>query len=46
MAALRAAGLAIALDDVGANPDSLVLLDVVGPDVVKLDMRLVQSQPR
>jgi hypothetical protein len=30
---------------VGAHPDSLALLDVIAPDVVKLDMGLVQSQP-
>ena len=45
VAALRADGFAIALDDIGANPDSLALLDVVAPDVIKLDFALVQSQP-
>lgn len=45
VAALRADGFGIALDDVGAHPDSLALLDVIAPDVVKLDMGLVQSQP-
>ncbi|CAN5705017.1 hypothetical protein BH09ACT8_BH09ACT8_43970 [soil metagenome] len=45
VAALRSDGFAIALDDVGANPDSLALLDVVAPDVIKLDFALVQSQP-
>jgi hypothetical protein len=45
VAALRADGFAIALDDVGAHPDSLALLDVVAPDVIKLDLALVQSQP-
>ena len=45
VAALRADGFGIALDDVGAHPDSLALLDVISPDVVKLDMGLVQSQP-
>jgi EAL domain-containing protein (putative c-di-GMP-specific phosphodiesterase class I) len=39
---LRAAGYAIALDDVGANPDSLALLPFVAPDVIKLDLSLVQ----
>src|SRR3954468_15469256 len=33
----------IALDDVGAEPESLALLPFVEPDVVKLDMRLVQE---
>ena len=42
---LRADGFAIALDDIGAHADSLALLDVVCPDIVKLDMNLVQSQP-
>ena len=45
VAALREQGFAIALDDVGAHPDSMALLDVVSPDVVKLDLGLVQSQP-
>lgn len=45
VAALRADGFGIALDDVGAHPDSLALLDVICPDVIKLDLRLVQSQP-
>ncbi|MEU0496997.1 EAL domain-containing protein [Mycobacterium sp. NPDC006124] len=45
VAALRADGFAIALDDVGSHPDSLALLDIVDPDVIKLDLRLVQSQP-
>lgn len=45
VAALRGDGFGIALDDVGAHPDSLALLDVIAPDVVKLDMGLVQSQP-
>lgn len=46
VAALRSDGFAIALDDVGAHPDSLALLDVVYPDVIKLDVDLVQCQPR
>ena len=45
VAALRGQGFAIALDDVGTHPDSMALLDVIGPDVVKLDLGLVQSQP-
>lgn len=43
--ALRSDGFAIALDDVGAHPDSLALLDVIMPDVIKLDLALVQVQP-
>jgi EAL domain-containing protein (putative c-di-GMP-specific phosphodiesterase class I) len=46
VAALRADGFAIALDDVGAHPDSLALLDVIAPEIVKLDLHLVQAQPR
>lgn len=46
VAALRRDGFIIALDDVGAHPDSLSLLDVLMPDVIKLDLHLVQSQPR
>jgi EAL domain-containing protein (putative c-di-GMP-specific phosphodiesterase class I) len=45
VAALRADGFLIALDDVGAHPESSALLDVVSPDVIKLDLALVQSQP-
>lgn len=44
--ALREAGFAIALDDVGTNMASLALLDVLAPDVIKLDLAVVQSQPR
>ncbi|MFL5843104.1 MAG: EAL domain-containing protein [Solirubrobacteraceae bacterium] len=42
---LRAVGSAIALDDVGAVPRSLALMPLLAPDVIKLDMRLVQSSP-
>ncbi|WP_179471829.1 sensor domain-containing phosphodiesterase [Mycolicibacterium vinylchloridicum] len=45
VAALRSLGFAIALDDIGSHPDSLVLLDVVAPDILKLDMNLIQRQP-
>jgi EAL domain-containing protein (putative c-di-GMP-specific phosphodiesterase class I) len=45
VAALRSDGFAVALDDVGACLDSLALLDVIAPDVIKLDLALVQSQP-
>ncbi len=38
----RALGFGIALDDVGALPESLALLDVIAPDVVKLDRSLTQ----
>ena len=45
VAGLRRDGFGIALDDVGAHPDSLALLDIICPDVVKLHLDLVQSQP-
>jgi EAL domain-containing protein (putative c-di-GMP-specific phosphodiesterase class I) len=45
VAALRSLGFAIALDDIGAHPDSLALLDVVAPEILKLDLRVVQRQP-
>lgn len=35
----------VALDDVGAAAGSLALLPFLNPDVVKLDMTLVQGQP-
>jgi EAL domain-containing protein (putative c-di-GMP-specific phosphodiesterase class I) len=41
---LRALGCAIALDDVGADQRSLALMPLVRPEVIKLDMRLVQSR--
>jgi len=44
--ALRGQGHAIALDDVGTDPDSLALLDIVSPDVVKLAPGLIQQGPR
>ncbi len=45
VAALRADGIAIALDDVGANPESLALLDIVCPEVIKLANNLIQDRP-
>jgi hypothetical protein len=42
---LRSAGVAIALDDVGADARSLALMPFVHPEVVKLDARLVQDTP-
>jgi hypothetical protein len=40
---MRELGARIALDDVGALPESLAFLPVVRPDVVKLDLRLVRE---
>jgi EAL domain-containing protein (putative c-di-GMP-specific phosphodiesterase class I) len=42
---MRQRGCGIALDDVGAVPDSLSLLPFVAPDVIKLDISLVQGWP-
>ncbi|MDQ3609669.1 MAG: EAL domain-containing protein [Actinomycetota bacterium] len=43
--AFRELGWSIALDDVGADSRSLALLALLRPDVVKLDLRLVQARP-
>jgi EAL domain-containing protein (putative c-di-GMP-specific phosphodiesterase class I) len=45
VAGAREAGWGIALDDVGVEPGSLALMPLVRPDVVKLDMGLVQGEP-
>jgi EAL domain-containing protein (putative c-di-GMP-specific phosphodiesterase class I) len=42
---LREANCAIALDDVGAVPESLALLPLISPSVVKLDISLIQRWP-
>jgi EAL domain-containing protein (putative c-di-GMP-specific phosphodiesterase class I) len=42
---LRERGVGIALDDVGADPRSLALMPFLAPDVIKLDLRLVQENP-
>jgi len=42
---LRAAGAGIALDDVGVDAAVLPLLPLLRPDVVKLDLRLLDDQP-
>ncbi len=42
---VRELGWGIALDDVGADPASLAFMPLLRPDVVKLDLRLVQDQP-
>jgi EAL domain-containing protein (putative c-di-GMP-specific phosphodiesterase class I) len=43
--ALRDRGLRVALDDVGADRRSLALMPFVRPEVIKLDLRLVQDNP-
>ncbi len=45
VARIRARGWGIALDDVGADRSSLALLPLLRPDVIKLDLRLVQQRP-
>lgn len=42
---LRELGCSIALDDVGAHPDSLTLMPILEPDVIKLDIGIVQRAP-
>jgi diguanylate cyclase (GGDEF)-like protein/PAS domain S-box-containing protein len=41
---IRSFGWGVALDDVGADPLSLAFMPLLRPDVVKLDLRLVQDQ--
>lgn len=40
----RAASAGIALDDVGAEPASLAMMPLLDPDVIKLDLRLIQGR--
>lgn len=42
---IRAGGWGVALDDVGTDRGSLALLPLLHPDVIKLDLRLIQQQP-
>jgi EAL domain-containing protein (putative c-di-GMP-specific phosphodiesterase class I) len=42
---LRELGYAIALDDVGVDPRSIALMPFLRPEVIKLDLRLVQATP-
>jgi EAL domain-containing protein (putative c-di-GMP-specific phosphodiesterase class I) len=44
VARARAVGWGVALDDVGAEPASLAVLPFVRPDVIKLDLRLIQGR--
>jgi hypothetical protein len=41
----RERGWGIALDDIGADTRSLALMPLLRPDVIKLDMRLIQEEP-
>jgi EAL domain-containing protein (putative c-di-GMP-specific phosphodiesterase class I) len=45
VARIRSRGWGIALDDVGADRNSLALLPFVRPDVIKLDLSLIQPRP-
>ena len=45
VAHLRRQGFGIAVDDVGADSRSLALMPFLRPDVIKLDLRLVQQRP-
>jgi EAL domain-containing protein (putative c-di-GMP-specific phosphodiesterase class I) len=44
VAQARQAGFGVALDDVGAAPATLAVLPFVRPDLIKLDMRLLQGR--
>ncbi len=45
LAIVRDLGWGVALDDVGAETASLALMPFVRPDVIKLDLRLIQERP-
>ncbi|SNS51635.1 PAS domain S-box-containing protein/diguanylate cyclase (GGDEF) domain-containing protein [Geodermatophilus pulveris] len=42
---VRAVGWGVAVDDVGAEAMSLAFMPLLRPDVIKLDLRLVQERP-
>ncbi|MDX6539999.1 MAG: hypothetical protein QOI71_1609 [Gaiellales bacterium] len=42
---IRSHGWAVGLDDVGADPTSLAFMSLLRPEVVKLDLRLIQRRP-
>lgn len=47
VADMRALGCVIALDDVGAESDSLAMMAVLAPEVIKLDLALIEvAHPR
>ncbi len=45
VADMRAMGVAVALDDVGTDPDTLAMMSLLAPEVIKLDLALVQNSP-
>jgi EAL domain-containing protein (putative c-di-GMP-specific phosphodiesterase class I) len=44
VARARSLSWGVALDDVGAEPNSLAVMPFVNPDVIKLDLRLIQGR--
>ncbi len=42
---IREIGWGVALDDVGAHPASLTFMPLLQPDIIKLDLSLVQRRP-
>lgn len=44
LARVRSLGFGVAIDDLGADPASLALLPFMEPDVIKLDLHLVQQR--
>ena len=45
VADMRAMGVAVALDDVGTDADTLAMMSLLAPEVIKLDLALVQNSP-
>lgn len=45
IADMRAMGVAVALDDVGTDADTLAMMSLLAPEVIKLDLALVQNSP-
>jgi EAL domain-containing protein (putative c-di-GMP-specific phosphodiesterase class I) len=45
VADMRAMGVAIALDDVGTDAETLAMMSLLEPEVIKLDLALVQGSP-
>lgn len=45
VADMRAMGVAVALDDVGTDPETLAMMSLLEPEVIKLDLALVQGSP-
>jgi EAL domain-containing protein (putative c-di-GMP-specific phosphodiesterase class I) len=45
LACVRNLGARVALDDLGADPTSTAFLALVQPDIIKLDLALIQGQP-